>query len=140
MAEESTPPDVVELTRRGFEAANRHDLDALMGFFASEAVYDLSDLGLGIFEGRAAIRRFVEDWWGTWGDHLIDLEELLDLGCGVVFTAIREDGRLRGSDGHVEQRRGWIFVWAWGMIDRFTAYLDIDEGRAGAEHLAEERG
>jgi hypothetical protein len=30
MSEESTTPDLVELTRRAWKAANRHDLDMLM--------------------------------------------------------------------------------------------------------------
>ena len=139
MSEESTTPDLAELTRDGIEVASRHYLDAAMSFFAPDAVMDLSDLGIGTFEGAASIRSFVEDWWGTWGDHLIELEELVDLGHGVVFLRVREEGRLMGSDGHVEHRRGWVWVWVQGMIERFAAYLDIDEARADAERLAEER-
>ena len=140
MPEKSTAPDLAELMRRAIDADNRHDLDAVMGFFAPHAVIDMSDLGIGTFEGVAAIRSFIEEWWGTWGDHKIDLEELVDLGSGVMFTAVREDGRLMGSDGHVEHRRGWVFLWVRGMIERFTAYLDVDEARAAAERLARERG
>jgi len=44
-------PDLVELTRRAFETGTRHDLDAIMGFHAPDAVWDLSDLWLGTFEG-----------------------------------------------------------------------------------------
>ena len=140
MSEESTTPDLAELTRDGIEVASRHDLDAAMSFFAPDAVMDLSDLGIGTFEGAVAIRSFVEDWWETWGDHLIELEELVDLGNGVVFSRVREDGRLMGSDGHVEQRRGWVLVWVQDMIERYAIYLDIDEARAAAERFAEERG
>jgi ketosteroid isomerase-like protein len=140
MPEEATTPDLRELTRRAFDAGNRHDLDALMTFFAPDAVVDMSDLALGTFEGVTAIRRFLEDWWGTWGDHLIEEEETVDLGHGVVYTHAREAGRLEGSDGYVEQHRGWVLVWANRMIERFTAYLDIGEARAAAQRLAEERG
>jgi len=45
-----------------------------------------------------------------------------------------------GSDGHIEQHRGWVFVWVQGMIKRFTAYLDTDKGCAAAKRLVEERG
>jgi ketosteroid isomerase-like protein len=139
MSEESVTHDPAELTRRAFEAANHHDVDALMRFYAPDAVMDLSDLGIGFFNGAAAIRRFSEEWWGMWGDHLTVMEELVDLGCGVVFIAVREDGRLAGSDSHVEQTRGWIFVWVRGNIENFTCYLDVDAGRAAAERLAESR-
>jgi hypothetical protein len=30
-------------------------------------------------------------------------------------------------------------IWADGLIERTTAFLDIDEARAAAERLAEER-
>ena len=38
MSEESTTPDLVELARHPFEAANRSDLDAVMSFYAPDAV------------------------------------------------------------------------------------------------------
>jgi ketosteroid isomerase-like protein len=67
MSEEPTAPDLVELSRRQFEAGNRHDADAVFSNYLPDAVWDLSDAGVGIFEGLAAIRTFFEDWWGTWG-------------------------------------------------------------------------
>jgi ketosteroid isomerase-like protein len=139
--EESTIPGLVERTRQAFEAAGRNDVDALIGFYAADAVLDLSDLGVGTFEGGAALRTFLEDWWGTWGDHLIEAEEIVDLGDGVVFSRVREVGRLVGSDRHVEQRMGWVFRWAQGMIEKLTVDSDIDSAsRAAAERLAASRG
>jgi ketosteroid isomerase-like protein len=140
MPEESTTPDLVELTRHAWEASSRHDGDALMGFYAPDAVLDLSDAGIGTFEGAAAIRSLVEDWWGTWRDHMNEVEEIVELGQGVVFSCVRERGRPVGSDRHVEQLGGWIFLWVHSMIESLTAYTDIDQGRAAAERLAEERG
>jgi hypothetical protein len=32
-----------------------------------------------------------------------------------------------------------VATWVDGMIERFTTYTNIDEGRAAAERLAEER-
>jgi ketosteroid isomerase-like protein len=139
MPDESATPDLVELTRGAFDAASRNDVDALVSFYAAHAVMDLSDAAIGTFEGVAAIRTFLEDWWGTWGDHLIEAEEIVDLGHGVVFVRVREDARLVGSDRHVEQRPGMVFLWRQGMIERHTAYFDIDEARAAAERLAEAR-
>jgi ketosteroid isomerase-like protein len=140
MPEESTTPNLVELTRRMMEAANRHDLDTVMRFYAPDAVWDLSDTGIGTYEGATAIGSFLEDWWGTWGGHLIEVEEALDLGHGVVFSSQREDSRIADSEGHVEQRVHWVLLWVDGLIRRQTVYLDIDDARAAAERLAESRG
>ena len=139
MSEESTTPNLVELTRQAFEAVSRHDIDALTRFYALNAVLDLSDVGTGTFEGVAAIRGFLEAWWETWADHSIEVEQIVDLGRGVVFAHVREDGRRVGSDSRVEHRRGLVFAFVRGVVARQTAYLDIDEARAAAERLAEER-
>jgi hypothetical protein len=37
MPDESTTPDLVELTRRLFEAGSRHDLKAALSFYAPDA-------------------------------------------------------------------------------------------------------
>jgi ketosteroid isomerase-like protein len=136
MPEEPATPDLVELTRQAWEGVSRHDLDRVTSFYAPDVVLDLSDVGLGTFAGVAAIRSFLEDWWGTWGDHLVDLEENVDLGDGVIFSRVREDGRLVGSEGHVEQRLGWVFLWEQSLIGRATAYFDVHEARGAAERLA----
>jgi ketosteroid isomerase-like protein len=70
---------------------------------------------------------------------VIEVEECVDLGHGVVFARVWEDGRVSGSDGHVEQRRGWVLVWVEGKIARAAAYLEVDEARAAAKRLAESR-
>ncbi len=140
MPEESTTPDPVELTREFFATATRQDIDAVMRFYARDAVWDLSGAGIGSFEGVAAIRDFVRELVGHWQDHHHEVQEVLDLGHGVVFAIEREDGQLVGSDCYVEQLGGWVFLWTEGKIRRGMGYLDIDEARAAAERLAEERG
>src|ERR1700736_6038872 len=84
MSEESTTPDLVELTRGYFEAASRRDLDAVMSFFAPDAVWETVSLGTN-FEGVAAIRNFFEDWVGAYEEFEMEMEmeEALDLGNGV---------------------------------------------------------
>jgi ketosteroid isomerase-like protein len=139
MSEKSTTPDVVELTRQAFEAGRRHDLDGATRFYAPDAVWDLSDGGFGTFEGVAAIRGFLEDWWGTWGEHVAELQEIVDLGHGVMFVAVWDYARPAGSDGHVEQRMGWVLLWVRGMVERVTVYRDVVHARAAAERLAESR-
>ena len=137
MTEESTTPDPVELVGRAFEAANRRDLDAVASSFAEDATFDGRALG-DHFEGRAAIRSFIEDWFGAYEELEFGLEEVRDLGKGVVFAVVTQNGRPVGSAGHVRQREGWIYVWVGGLIAQFTI-SDIDEARAAAERLAQER-
>jgi ketosteroid isomerase-like protein len=138
MPEESTSTDLVELTLRQFEAADHGDFDAIMSCWASDAVWDMSPMGLGLYEG-AAIRRFFEDWRGSYEDYETEAEEVLELGDGVTFAVVIQNGRPVGSDGNVRIRYASVLAWVGGLIVRFTTYGDIDEARAAAERLAEDR-
>jgi uncharacterized protein (TIGR02246 family) len=137
MSEESPTPDLVELMGRAFEAANRRDLDAVAGSFAEDATFD----GRGVpdhHEGRAAIRSMLEEWYAIYDELEFGLEEIRDLGNGVVFALVVQNARLAGSAGHLRQREGWVFVWVGGLIASL-ATSEVDEGRAAAERLAQER-
>src|SRR6476660_10051962 len=142
LSEESTTPDLVELTRRMFEALNGRDFDALMRFVAHDGVLD-STPTLGIVTtGRAAISSFAEDWLRAYQVLEYVPELLVDLGKGVLFAVVSQKARPEGATADVRQREGWIFVWAGDLIARLTTHpeADIDEARAAAERLAEERG
>jgi hypothetical protein len=77
---------------------------------------------------------------GAWEEFEFEPEQILDLGHGVVFAVACQNARPVGSTGYVQMHQGNVFVWMEGLIERATAYQDIDEGRAAAERLAEQRG
>jgi ketosteroid isomerase-like protein len=140
MDDESTTPDLVGLARQTYKAVSGGDFEAAMSFFAPDVVCDLSEAGLGTYEGEEAVRGFFEDWHRSWEERHFEEEELLDLGHGVVFSVVRESGRLVGGDGRVEQRMAQLATYANGKIGSLKDYRDIDEARAAAERLAQERG
>jgi hypothetical protein len=140
MNEESTTPDVVELTRRQLDAMNRRDLDALMTAFAPDAVYDTAPDGMGVYEGPAAIRAFLGEWWDAFEELAFEPEDVLDLGHGIVCSVVCQKGRPANSTGRVQRREAYVVEWVEDMIGQVTIYTDIDEGRAAAERVAEERG
>jgi ketosteroid isomerase-like protein len=140
VSEESTTPDLVELTRRGLEAFASGDFDAALNLLAPDGVWDMSPLGMGTFGGHVAIRRLWEDWFGAYEEYESELEACEELGNGVVFAVVRQDARPAGSTGRVQQWPAFVAKWVEGVAVRTTAYYDIDEARAAAERLAEERG
>jgi ketosteroid isomerase-like protein len=137
MSQESTTPDLVELVRKQLEALDRRDLDGVMNSVAEDSV--LEGRVENFLEGRAAIRRFLEDWFRAWEELDFELEEVSDLGGGVVFAVVIQDGRPVGGDGRVRQREGWVYLWVGGSIARLTT-SEVDQARAAAERLAEQRG
>lgn len=139
MSEESETPDLVELTRHLYDAANSGDFDAMTSFFAPAAVW-VTDEGIGTFEGVTAIRSFVEDWQGSYEQYEAEVEEVLDLSSGVTFAVSVQKGRLVGSSHDVQIRFAAVYTWEEGTIVKMTSYNEIEKARADAERLAEERG
>ena len=137
--EESPTPDLVELTRRQLEAVNRRDMDEVMSRCPPDGVYDTGPDGLGVYEGPAAIRAFLGEWWDAFEELAFEPEDVLDLGHGFVLLVVRQKARLANSTGRLQRREAYVLEWVEDMIRRLTVYTDIDEARAAAERLAEER-
>jgi hypothetical protein len=139
MTEESSTPYLVEPFRpsRSHQPprlGSRHDR------LSTDAVWDVSLQGMGVFKARDAVGGLIEDWSGVYEDSEQRVEELRDLGNGVTFRIGLMRGRLPGSAGFVELRYAVLATWVDGLIRRITSYTDIDQGLADAERLAQERG
>jgi ketosteroid isomerase-like protein len=139
MAEESTTPDLVELVRGFWASASRSDWDAILRFYAPDAVWDMSPLGLGTYEDEAAMRGLWDDWVRSYEELALDVDAR-DLGGGVVLAVADQNARPVGSTGHVQATQALVYLWDHGKVTRVTVYTDINEARAAAERLAEERG
>jgi len=133
-------PDLVELVRKAFEAANRRDVDAVVSYYAQDAVWDMSTMGLGTFNGRAAIRDHFEDWFAPYEAWHSKVEEVRDLGNDIVFTVAYERARMTGGSGVIPRHVAFVLEFMDGLIVRAAPYSDIDQARTAAERLAEERG
>jgi ketosteroid isomerase-like protein len=138
VSEEPTIPDLAERWRQANEAFVRRDFAALMSFFAPDAVWDLSSAGIGRFEGVSAIRGFHEDWIGSYGDYENQVEAW-DLGNDVSFGVLSLHASPADSARSVQEQWGFTVTWEEGMIVRVIGSRDIDQARATAERLAEER-
>jgi len=139
MPEKSTTPDLVELTRRIADALDRRDFEGFISFWTPDGAWEAQPLGIK-FDGAVAIRSFVEDWIGSYEEYENEMEEIDNLGDGVVFAVGRQHVRLVGSTATMQERWAYTVVWAEGKIVQLTAYLDVDQARAAAERLVEERG
>jgi ketosteroid isomerase-like protein len=139
MSEESTTPDLVERWRGSFAAFNGGDIDAALRLWGPDPVWDLSPMGLGVYDGLAAIRNFWEDWVGAYDEWEAEAEEMFEVGDGVTLAVVVQEGRPAGSRSEVRLRYAAVAMWVDGAIARITNYSDIDEARAAAERLARER-
>ena len=137
MAEET--PDLVELTRQSMEASNRREFDVSATKFAPDAVFDVSSVGLGRFEGATAIHGYLADWYSSYEKQELREREGRDLGGGVVFVVAHFEAQPLGSQSRVRERWAFTLIWAEEAITRVVASRDIDEAVTAAERLAQER-
>jgi ketosteroid isomerase-like protein len=139
MPEHRATQDVAALTRAFGKVAG--DVDGEMTFYGARPVYDLSPMGIGVYEGRAAIRAFLAGWMTSYEAYEEEMQEVIDLGNGVAFAAVRESAVPLGStaQARVQSVYGFAIVWVDGKIARIIAYPNANEARAAAELLAEER-
>jgi ketosteroid isomerase-like protein len=112
----------------------------MLPYAAPNLVYDTTPSGFGVYEGTPAIREFVEGYWEMFDELSFELEEFVDLGNGVTFAVNRQHAVPRGSSSDVQAREAHVTEWKEGLAVRITVYIDVEEARAAAERLAEERG
>jgi ketosteroid isomerase-like protein len=136
MSEESTTPDLVECVRIMFEAAEREDFDAVLDFYVPQAAWrgTVDDA-----EGVPAIRKLWVSYFSAFEELRLILDDVVDFGKGVILAAQRHVGRLAGGAA-LDERRAFVYVFVDGRVVWVRDYTDVDEARAAAERLAEERG
>ena len=130
----------LERTRASFVTAAARDVDGLMGMFRASSVWDVSRWGLGCHTGLTAIRRSLQDWMGVMDEYTVDLEELSDLGSGVILAVAVQRARPAGSRARLHLRYAPVFAWVDGWAERVTHYRDIDEARGAADLAARSTG
>lgn len=89
--------ELVALTRRFLDAFNRNDLDAVMGFFADDGVYDEFNGRRSV--GKAAIRAALEPQFnGRWGEmKFLDEDLFADAETGKVMASWRCTLTMKGE-------------------------------------------
>src|ERR1700730_6000130 len=92
MPDESTSPGLVELVRHLLDAASLMGGGVFVRFFAPDAVFLT---GVGRFEGREAIRDYIEDFNSSYDEQSFTPDEVHDLGNGVAWFSGGVTGRLR---------------------------------------------
>ena len=89
--------ELVEVTRRFLDAFNREDLDAVMGFFADDAIYDEFNGRRNL--GKAAIRAaFTPQFTGAFAAmHFLDEDLFADAATGKVMASWRCTLSVKGQ-------------------------------------------
>jgi uncharacterized protein (TIGR02246 family) len=142
MTDRPADPELVELTQRLLDAADRGDLDTAVSLYAPDAVWDSGspDIPGERFEGRDAIRGLFEQWFGMLEATKSHFDEARDFGNGVVLVHLVQRAKPRGSTAWLDSKLAMVSTWVDGLIQENLVYIDVDEARVAAARLAAERG
>jgi ketosteroid isomerase-like protein len=106
----------VEIVRRIYDAAARHDPDAVFALYDPEVELDASRLGIvgtagamqGISHGHDGLRTFFREWHEAWENIEYDYDELIEAGEHVISVVTRRGrGRLSGAEAELRVALVW---------------------------------
>jgi ketosteroid isomerase-like protein len=118
----------VELTRLGYEAVNRGDIDGLLDLCAPDVEWqDQGAIDTSAVTGRDAVRTFFETVLEAWEELRREPEEIIDLGDDRVLVLIHMTGRGKGSGIVVDARAADLLTIREGLLLRWMAYPDRAE-------------
>jgi len=112
----------VEIVRRLYDAAARHDTSKVLDFYDPEIEWDISHAPardmMGkehAFYGHEGLRTFFRHWYEAWKHVEPDLEELIDAGDQVISVETTR-GRGRTSGAVVELPHAAVWTFREGKI------------------------
>jgi ketosteroid isomerase-like protein len=118
-----------ELVRDIIEALNRGDVDGMLTYMHPDFEWTPVEASpvARVYRGREEVRRYVEDWLGTFDDLKLDLEEPTEIGERVV-APVNGYARGRGSGLALETR----FCQVWTVRDGIALAMQEYASRGDA--------
>jgi ketosteroid isomerase-like protein len=130
----------LELARRGIDAYNRGDLEAVVELLSPQVeVYAPPQLiNAGTYRGRHGFLEWVRRWDEVWEERHIEAERIEPVGEDHVVVSVHQFGKGGGSGIHVEMRIAQLFEIQDGEVVRFHLYPDRETAFAAAERFSGE--
>ena len=112
----------VEIVRRNYESVTA-TLQMPSELFDPDFEVDATSVGagVGVTRGLDAAQEFLQEYWETFENFRVELEEVIHADDEQVVTAVRDGGRIKGSDAETWSR----FFHVWGFDDGKIARLSI---------------
>jgi ketosteroid isomerase-like protein len=116
----------VEIVRRIYREVSAGVWEAPQELFDSEYEVDLTDAGpdLGVIPGIDPAEDALRGYTETFEGFRIELTEVIHADDERVVTAVRDGGRLAGSDGEVWNRFFHVWTFRNGRIIRRSSHTE----------------
>jgi hypothetical protein len=116
-----------KVVEAAYDAFGRGDISGLLDL-VDESVEWSSPRTLpqgGEYKGKLAVAKFFENIGAAWDPLTLEVEELAEVGDGVVVGVARLDGTRRGG-GAAGYGSTHVFHVRDGKITRFREYTDVN--------------
>jgi ketosteroid isomerase-like protein len=122
----------VELVKRGADAFNRRDVDAILDVIRPDCVLSSQLLDVTAeFGGRDGIEHLYAMLSESWEDFQTVPQEYRDLGDRVLVLG-RNRGRGKASGVAIDGPSGALFEFRDGKISRIRLFLDHNDAQRAA--------
>ena len=126
----------VEAYKRGLDAFNRRDVEAMLEELDPDAVLHLALPAMfggesTVFRGHDGLRDFMRDLDEAFAEFKVEISEIRDLGERLV-TIGHLHGRGKESGADVESPIGYVIDFKSGKIVRYRDYFDPKEALEAA--------
>jgi ketosteroid isomerase-like protein len=121
----------VKLVREIIEALNRGDVGGMLARMDRDFEWrplEASPAG-GVYRGHEQIRRYVEDWLGTFEDLRLDLDDPTEVADRVV-AVVRGHGRGRASGLQLENHFCQVWTVRGGTAVAMEEYATREQALA----------
>jgi ketosteroid isomerase-like protein len=133
------PEADLDVIRQQYDATNQRDFESAMSYYANDVVLVVEEgfLNTGTFEGKEAVGAWFGDWFRAFGsDYRFTIDEIRELGPGLVFLTATYGGSGRSSGAEVTDRRAYLYRVEGGRITRVQLFV-AREGALEAASLPE---
>jgi ketosteroid isomerase-like protein len=122
-------PVGVDLVRGIIDALNRGDVDGMLARMHPDFEWRPLEASpvARVYRGQVQVRRYVEDWLGTFESLRLDLEESTEVGDYVV-AVVRGHGRGRASGVQLDSRFCQVWNVRRGTAVGMEEYASREQG------------
>jgi ketosteroid isomerase-like protein len=124
----------IQLVHEIVGALNRGDVDGMLERMHTDFEWtplEASPAAGGVYRGHEQVRRYVEDWLGTFDDLRLDLEEPSEVADRVVVV-VHGHGRGRASGLQLDARFCQVWTVRGGAAAGMEEYATREQALAAA--------
>ena len=124
------------MARRGFDAFNRGEFDALGELLHEDVVAELPEpfANADVYRGLEGFARMLREWSEPWDELTIDVHELIEEG-DAVYAPSTQHGRGRGSGVVTSMPTVFLLGFREGRVVFCRLCVTLEEAREHARDI-----